>query len=69
MIAAVDANKITGPCIVYWTGRVRLSVKVHTWCGAVADAGDGVLQVPDNARVCVDCTAAVERGEPVNARL
>jgi len=65
MIAAVDANKATGPCIIYWTGRQGLSVKARTYCGESVSAADGVLQLPDNARVCVDCAAAAKRGEPV----
>ena len=72
MIAAVDANKSTGPCIVYWTGRQGLSVKAHTYCGTSVSAADGVLQLPDTwiefARVCVDCAVAVKRGEPVKLK-
>jgi len=68
MIAAVEAHRPTGPCIVYWTGRVGLSVKATTYCGNTVSAADGVLQLPDIARVCIDCSAAVQRGEPVNAR-
>jgi len=68
MIAAVDANKATGPCIVYWTGRQGLSVKAHTYCGQAVSAADGVLQLPDTAQVCADCSAAVQRGEPARVR-
>jgi hypothetical protein len=62
MLAAVETTK--GLCVVYWTGRQGLSVKARVYCGEVVNAADGVLQVPDNAHVCVECDEAVKRGTP-----
>jgi len=64
MQAAVVIEGQARPCVIYWTGRVRLSVKVTTWCGENADASDGVLQIPDDAEVCVKCTTFLKTGKP-----
>lgn len=65
MIAVIKGAQ-PDPCIVYWTGRSGFSVKIHTWCGGKINAGDsGVLQVPDDAKVCPKCTEAVQAKKPV----
>lgn len=54
------------PHVIMWTGRVRLHVEVKTYCGKAFEADDGVLQVPDNWKVCERCgekVAAAFRGE------
>ena len=45
MIACVEGTEKLH--IVRWVGRVRLSVKVMTYCGEDFDGGDGTVQVPD----------------------
>lgn len=52
------------PCVVYWTGRKGLSVKIITWCGEHADASDGVIQIPDDADVCSSCKIYIESKRP-----
>lgn len=64
MLAAVQIDPNNPPCVIYWTGRVRLTVKVKTWCGQDADASEGVLQIPDDAKVCTTCTHYIETGKP-----
>lgn len=64
MIAVVPIENEVRPCVIYWTGRVRLSVKVRTWCGREADASDGVIQVPATAHVCTKCEEFIETGKP-----
>lgn len=45
MMAAVETPK--GLCIVYWTRRSGLSLKIRTYCGEEhADSSRGVVQVP-----------------------
>ena len=63
MIAVVKTEN-EFPCVAYWTGRKGLSVKVHTWCGETADASDGVLQVPDDAKICTECKLYIKTGKP-----
>ena len=45
MIAVVESPM--GYHVVYWTGRVGLSVRVKTYCGQTLDAAKGVIQMPD----------------------
>lgn len=67
MIAAIrlkgrDPSK---PCVIRWTGRVRLHVSVKTWCdeqlGADDSADAGVLQLPDGVETCEGCKVAIIR--------
>lgn len=64
MIAAVANNTPAKPdlkpCVVYFTSRVRLSVRVLTYCGQTRDASEGVLQLPEEVPVCVECQRAIE---------
>lgn len=64
MIAAVQIEDAKAPCVIYWTGRVRLHVGVRTWCGEAYDASDGVIQIPDDAKVCTKCTSYIKTGKP-----
>lgn len=64
MIAVVLNENGEDPCVVYWTGRKGLSVKVRAWCGGTFDASDGVIQLPDSAKVCEGCTHAIKSGKP-----
>lgn len=56
---AVFPNGKNPPCLIYWTGRVRLHVGILTWCGESQDASDGVLQVADDTECCTKCEEAV----------
>jgi hypothetical protein len=67
MLAAVQPDGRVFPCVIYWTGRVRLSVKVTSWCGGTFDASDGVIQIPDSASVCPDCQKWIKIGKPKEA--
>lgn len=58
---AVIPNRDAPPCIVYWTGRVKLHVGVVTYCKKSRDASDGVLQVPADTPCCTACETAVEQ--------
>lgn len=64
MIAAIQIEGADAPCVVYWTGRIRLSVKCTTWCGDTHDASDGVIQIPDDAKVCKRCTEQLKTKKP-----
>lgn len=64
MKAVVQIKGKADPCVIYWTGRVRLHVGVTTWCGEKFDASDGVLQIPDGAKVCSDCDEQIKIGAP-----
>jgi hypothetical protein len=64
MIACVQVHGAKVPCVVYWTGRIGLSVKTRTWCGGKHDAGDGVIQIPDDAKICEKCESFIETGKP-----
>jgi hypothetical protein len=62
---AVISNTIGHPCVIYWTGQVRLHVGVVTWCRRECNAKDGVLQVPDDVPCCTNCEDAIrERRYP-----
>lgn len=50
------------PCLVYWTGQVRLHVGVVTYCDEDRRTNDGVLQVPDATPCCTKCEHNAERG-------
>lgn len=56
------------PCVVYWTGQVRLHVGVVTYCDEDRNAKDGVLQVPDDAPSCTGCTEAIAEHRYPKAR-
>lgn len=59
------------PCVVYWTGRVRLHVEIRTWCGEKLEADDaadgGVLQVPDDTKICKACKIGLNKARLDNA--
>lgn len=59
MIAVTPVQSTQTPCVVKWVGRRGLTVKIVTYCGAVADAAQGVFQVPDGTFVCEKCRAAL----------
>ena len=60
MIATIDTGN-GKPCVVLWSGRKGLSVGVRTYCGLELAASSGILQLPDNAKVCDGCDHAVKR--------
>ncbi len=62
MMAAVKRDGREKPCIVYWTGREGLSVRVITYCEEkVKVADDGVIQIPDVEEVCNACNARLQK--------
>lgn len=69
MLAAIQRAPRTWPCVIRWTGRVRLHVEVRTYCDAEPiDAADGVLQLPDNTIICEACRKAIADEEIENSR-
>jgi hypothetical protein len=60
MIAVVELKEGKPPCIVKWVGRKGLKVKILTYCGGAADAGQGVTQVVDGTSVCEKCKIALK---------
>ncbi len=58
MKAVISIEPGKPPCLIYWTGRVRLHVEVLTYCGEQLEADDGVLQIPDDVKVCDACDEA-----------
>jgi hypothetical protein len=60
MKAVISNGDSTPPCVVYWTGRVRLHVDVITWCDQTHEASEGVLQVPGDVEVCKSCEQAIK---------
>lgn len=65
---AIIPNETPGipPCVVKWTGREGFRVNSKSYCGTVASAADGVVQVPEHVKVCGACEHAmkVEHGTP-----
>lgn len=60
MMAVFEVAPNKPPCIVRWTGRGGLSVRVETYCGGEHKVGDaGVLQIPDVLPACDDCKSAI----------
>jgi hypothetical protein len=56
MKAVITSEEPGGkPCLIYWTGQVRLHVGVLTYCNQERKASEGVLQVPDDVECCVSC--------------
>ncbi len=64
MKAAVQIEDQPLPCVVYWVGRKGLSVRIISWCGNRADASDGTIQIPDDAKVCTTCETQIKIGKP-----
>ena len=60
MIAVVEKNA-QPPCIVRWVGRRGLKVQIFTYCGDVAEAGQGVSQVADGTTLCARCRDALAK--------
>jgi hypothetical protein len=57
-VIVVPGSKL--PCVVYWTGRKGLSAVSTTWCKKQGNAADGVIQVPDETKVCEACELAIK---------
>lgn len=69
MKAAIPNDVGRPPCLIYWTGQVRLHVGVVTWCGDDRTTKDGVLQIPDDMKCCEACELALaERNFPKQRR-
>lgn len=52
------------PCPIRWVGRKGLGVKAQTYCGREAGVTDGVLQLPDTAKICEGCKAKIAEAKP-----
>lgn len=64
MIAVVDVEGQTLPCVIKWTGqRGLLSVKADTYCGQTTNAADGVRQIGEFAPVCERCASALRESK------
>lgn len=60
MKAVIPNEGSEPPCVVYWTGRIKVHVGVVTWCDKDRDANKGVLQVPDEVKTCTACNERIE---------
>ncbi len=60
MIAAVSSpNPIMPPCPIRWVGRKGLSVQAVTYCNQTRSVADGVVQIPEEAKICENCKKAI----------
>lgn len=59
-----SATSGVAPCIVKWTGREGFRVNSKSYCGNVASAADGVVQVPDHVKCCAACEHAADKEFP-----
>lgn len=66
MKAVVDCGR-GKPCVVRWTGRQGLKAVSKMYCGAEANAGEGVLQVPEDVEVHEACKVAMTAFYPPKA--
>lgn len=65
MIAAIPhVHPTMPPCPIRWVGRKGLGVKAQTYCGREAGVTDGVLQLPDTAKICEGCKAKIAEAKP-----
>ncbi len=66
MKVVFQTNKTLPPCVVKFTGRVRLHVEAIAWCSNATDASElGVItQVPDHVKCCAACEDAIKRAFP-----
>ncbi len=62
MKACINAGK-GAYCAVQTTGREGLKAVSTTWCGAKANAADGVIQLPDDHLIHDACEKAIEAFE------
>ena len=51
------------PHVTRWTGRRGLKVSAITYCNIEFPAGEGVLQLPDDAKICVACEKGIKEAQ------
>ena len=61
MIAAFEVVAGVAPCVVRRIARSGLKIVAQSYCGQHANAADGVLQLPDTAKVCGACSAELKK--------